>query len=114
MRNDSSVAYGLLAPGALYLAIVFLIPIVYMVFTSLQIGGLLSGGFRFTWHFANYVDAFTLYGSIYLRSIVYARIVTLLALLLAYPVAYWIAFYGGQAEVTCSCSCSCCRSSCRS
>ncbi len=83
-----------MAPGALYLAIFFLIPIGYMFYTSLQSGFI--GDFHFNWHFANYADAIKLHGNIYVRSLVYAGIVTLLALMLAYPVAYWIAFYGGR------------------
>jgi spermidine/putrescine transport system permease protein len=86
--------YELLAPGGLYLAIFFLIPIFYMFYTSLQSGFI--GDFRFNWHFANYSDAISQYRGIYLRSLYYAGIVTVLALVLAYPVAYWIAFYGGK------------------
>ena len=82
-----------------------------MFYTSLQSGYI--GDFRFNWHFANYSNAIQLHGSIYLRSIKYAGIVTFLALVLAYPVAYWIAFYGGSGSRS-SCSCCCCRSSCRS
>jgi len=84
----------LLAPGAIYLAIFFLIPIAYMFYTSLQSGFI--GDFHFNWHFANYSNALKQYGYIYVRSLTYAGIVTVLALLLAYPVAYWIAFYGGR------------------
>jgi spermidine/putrescine transport system permease protein len=65
-----------------------------MFYTSLQSGFI--GDFRFNWHFANYRDAITLHSNIYVRSLVYAGIVTVLALVLAYPVAYWIAFYGGR------------------
>ncbi len=83
-----------MAPAALYLAIFFLIPIFYMFYTSLQSGFI--GDFHFNWHFANYADAIKLHGDIYVRSLIYAGIVTLLALVLAYPVAYWIAFYGGR------------------
>jgi spermidine/putrescine transport system permease protein len=83
-----------LAPGGIYLAIFFLIPIFYMFYTSLQSGFI--GDFHFNWHFANYADAIRLHGDIYVRSLIYAGIVTLLALVLAYPVAYWIAFYGGR------------------
>lgn len=83
-----------MAPGALYLAVFFLIPIGYMFYTSLQSGFI--GDFRFTWRFANYADAIRIHGDIYVRSIYYAGMVTILALVLAYPVAYWIAFYGGR------------------
>ncbi|MGZ6545113.1 MAG: ABC transporter permease [Actinomycetota bacterium] len=65
-----------------------------MFYTSLQSGFI--GDFHFNWHFANYSNAIQQYGYIYVRSMVYAGIVTVLALLLAYPVAYWIAFYGGR------------------
>ena len=65
-----------------------------MFYTSLQSGFI--GDFHFNWHFANYADAIRLHGDIYVRSLVYAGIVTALALVLAYPVAYWIAFYGGR------------------
>jgi spermidine/putrescine transport system permease protein len=65
-----------------------------MFYTSLQSGFI--GDFRFNWHFANYPNAIDQYGYIYVRSLIYAGIVTVLALVLAYPVAYWIAFYGGR------------------
>jgi spermidine/putrescine transport system permease protein len=65
-----------------------------MFYTSLQSGFI--GDFHFNWHFANYSDGIKQYHGIYIRSLYYAGIVTLLALLLAYPVAYWIAFYGGK------------------
>jgi spermidine/putrescine transport system permease protein len=90
------VPYGLLGPAALYLAIFFLLPLGLMIYTSLQSGGLLSGGLSFTWEFQNYVDVLTGYQTQFLRSIVYSIIVTFVALLLAYPMTYWIAFYGGR------------------
>jgi spermidine/putrescine transport system permease protein len=65
-----------------------------MFYTSLQSGFI--GDFRFNWHFANYSSAINLHGNVYVRSLVYAGTVTILALVLAYPVAYWIAFYGGR------------------
>ena len=65
-----------------------------MFYTSLQSGFI--GDFHFNWHFANYSDAIKLHGGIYVRSLYYAGLVTVLALVLAYPVAYWIAFYGGK------------------
>jgi spermidine/putrescine transport system permease protein len=88
--------YYLLSPGGAYLAIFFLLPLGLMVYTSLQSGGVLSGGFRFTWAWGNYGDAFTSYPTQFVRSIVYSLIVTFAALLLAFPMTYWIAFYGGR------------------
>ena len=90
------VPYFLLTPGGLYLAIFFLIPLGIMVYTSLQSGGLLAGGFSFTWEFGNYADVLSQYERQFIRSIQYSAIVTAVALILAYPLAYWIAFYGGK------------------
>ena len=67
-----------------------------MLYTSLESGGLLSGGFRFSWAFDNYTDVLGQYQVQFVRSIVYSIIVTIAALLLAYPMTYWIAFYGGK------------------
>jgi len=88
--------YYLLSPGGLYLVIFFLLPLGLMIYTSLQSGGVLSGGFTFTWEFKNYSDVLSGYEVQFIRSIVYSLIVTFAALLLAYPMAYWIAFYGGK------------------
>jgi spermidine/putrescine transport system permease protein len=85
-----------LAPGALFLLVFFLIPLGLMLYTSLESGGLLSGGFRFSWAFENYTDVLGQYQVQFVRSIVYSIIVTIAALLLAYPMTYWIAFYAGK------------------
>ncbi|MGZ8603779.1 MAG: ABC transporter permease [Actinomycetota bacterium] len=90
------IPYYLLAPGGLYLTIFFLLPLGLMIYTSLQSGGVLSGGFTFTWEFQNYADVLGSYESQFIRSIVYSLIVTFAALLLAYPMTYWIAFYAGR------------------
>jgi spermidine/putrescine transport system permease protein len=95
MRRKA-VPYGLLSPGGAYLFVFFLLPLVLMMYTSLQSGGLLSGGFRFTWDWANYSNVLTSYQTQFVRSIAYSLIVTFVALLLAYPMTYWIAFYGGK------------------
>jgi spermidine/putrescine transport system permease protein len=90
------VPYFLLTPGGLYLAVFFLIPLAIMVYTSLQSGGLLAGGFSFTWEFGNYGEVLAQYERQFIRSIQYSAIVTVVALVLAYPMTYWIAFYGGK------------------
>ena len=90
------VPYFLLTPGGLYLSVFFLIPLAIMVYTSLQSGGLLAGGFSFTWELGNYGDVLSQYERQFIRSIQYSAIVTAVALILAYPLAYWIAFYGGK------------------
>ncbi|HET9249880.1 MAG TPA: ABC transporter permease [Actinomycetota bacterium] len=90
------VPYYLLTPGGLFLLVFFLIPLGLMLYTSLESGGLLSGGFHFTWAFENYTDVLSQYQVQFVRSIVYSVIVTIAAMLLAYPMTYWIAFYGGK------------------
>jgi len=94
------VAYGILAPGGIYLLIAFIVPLILVVYTSLQTGGLLSGGYTFTWAFDNYVEAFSSSKVFILRAVVYAGLATLFSILLAYPMAYWIAFYAGRWKST--------------
>ena len=86
--------YYLLAPGGLYLAVFLILPLLLLVYTSLQSGGAFSGDFAFTWDFANYTEQVTEYQEQFLRSVVFAGLTTAAALLLAYPMTYWIAFYG--------------------
>jgi spermidine/putrescine transport system permease protein len=88
--------YALLAPAGVYLFVFFILPLGLMLYTSLQSGGLLSGGFGFSWEFGNYTDVLGQYQRQFVRSIQYSLIVTVVALLLAYPMTYWIAFYGGR------------------
>jgi spermidine/putrescine transport system permease protein len=90
------VPYLLLAPGGFWVLLFFLIPMVLLAFTSLKSGGILSGGFKFTWEFSNYSYAIKSYSTQFIRSIEYSVLVTIAALLLAYPMTYWIAFYGGK------------------
>jgi spermidine/putrescine transport system permease protein len=86
-------------PGGLWLAIFFVVPILVMLSLSLQSGNA-EEGFRFTWQWSNYADAWEFYSTQFIRSILYALIVTTLCLILAYPMAYWIAFYGGARKST--------------
>ena len=96
-RRAGKVAapYVLLAPGGLWLLLLFIVPMVAMASLSLQQGSSLEG-YRLTWHFATYGDATSTYGIYLVRSLRNGAIVTAVALLLAYPIAYWIAFYGGR------------------
>jgi spermidine/putrescine transport system permease protein len=95
VRNRSLTPYLLLAPGLIWLAIFFLIPLGFLGYQSLQSGSF-DFGYQFTWEFSNYWDAITNYKTQLIRSFVYAGLATLLALLISYPLAYWIAFRGGQ------------------
>jgi spermidine/putrescine transport system permease protein len=99
-RRKRGVAYGLLTPGAFYLLLAFILPLIFIIYTSLKSGGLLSGGYSFTWEFSNYTEGFTTYRTQFVRSIIYAGVATGICLLLAYPMAYWIAFYAGRWKST--------------
>jgi spermidine/putrescine transport system permease protein len=90
------VAYYLLAPAGLWLLLFLVVPLLILVYTSLQSGGLFSGGFHFSWAFSNYTEGIGQYSKFFIRAIEYSAIVTIVALLLAYPMTYWIAFYGGK------------------
>src|SRR5919109_5330791 len=93
-RHRGLIPYLLLAPGLVYLGIFFLVPMYYLGRTSLERG--LFPTFAFEWAWSNFEDAFTLYHEQFVRSLEYAGIATLIALVISYPLAYWIAFRGGQ------------------
>ena len=93
------VPYLVGLPGGLWLVLFFVVPLLVMFSLSLQSGNA-EEGFRFTWQWSNYADAWEFYPTQFIRSIVYALIVTALCLVLAYPMAYWIAFYGGARKST--------------
>ncbi|HEX5469689.1 MAG TPA: ABC transporter permease [Gaiellaceae bacterium] len=87
--------YLLLLPGLIWLALFFVVPMYYLGKTSLDSGDVFSG-YTFTWAWDNYKDAFTLYRGHFIRSLEYAGLATVIALLISYPLAYWIAFRGGR------------------
>jgi spermidine/putrescine transport system permease protein len=85
----------LLLPGLLWLAVFFVVPLLTLVSTSLQTGSL-GDGYRLTWTWSTYTDAWSTYGDNLVRSFAYAGIATVLALLIGYPLAYAIAFKAGR------------------
>ena len=92
-RHKGTTPYLLLAPGVLWLAIFFLIPLVFLGYESLQSG--LFPNFEFTWQFSNFSDGIRDYHEQLVRSFLYAGIATVACLVLAYPLVYWIAFRAG-------------------
>ena len=92
-RHPGLTPYLLLAPGLLWLAIFFLVPLGFLGYQSLQSG--IFPSFEFTWEFSNFTDAFSDYRTQLGRSFLYAGIATTVSLLLAYPLVYWIAFRSG-------------------
>ena len=89
-----AVPYFLLAPGAAWLLLFFVVPLYYMAELSLNSG--VVGQLEFSWNWDNYSEALSLYDAQFIRSFVYAGIATLVALVLAYPLAYTIAFKAGR------------------
>src|SRR5437764_8338374 len=94
-RHRGLTPYLLLAPGILWLAAFFVVPLGYLAYQSLQSGNI-DFGYAFTWAWGNYWHAVRDYRSQFLRSLEYAGIATALSLVVSYPVAYWIAFRGGR------------------
>jgi spermidine/putrescine transport system permease protein len=89
-----TVPYALLAPGAAWLIVFFVIPLYYMGKLSLESG--VIGNLEFSWQWSNYRDALDLYQTQFVRSFLYAGTATAIALLIAYPLAYTIAFKAGR------------------
>jgi spermidine/putrescine transport system permease protein len=94
-RHRNLTPYLLLGPGLLYLAIFFVVPLGFLAYQSLESGNF-DVGYSFTWAWGNYWDAIQNYRGHFIRSLEYAGIATILALVFAYPLAYWIAFRGGR------------------
>lgn len=92
VRRRSPIALFLLLPGALYLALFFLVPLVSLILTSFQapreFGDIGQYDYAFKWE--NYVTAVQTYWPHILRSFGYAAVATVLALLFSYPLAYFI------------------------
>ena len=94
-RHRTLVPYLLLAPGLAFLVLFFLVPTYYLANTSLQSGSL-DVGYAFTWAWHNYSEGFSAYHEQFVRSLEYATVATVAALLISYPLVYWIAFRGGR------------------
>jgi spermidine/putrescine transport system permease protein len=94
-RHRWLTPYLLLVPGLAWLAVFFVVPLGFLAYQSLQ-SGTIDFGYAFTWAWGNYWDAITTYHAHFVRSLEYAGLATLIALLVGYPLAYWIAFRGGR------------------
>lgn len=96
-QRSSKTGYLLLFPGLAWLGVFFAIPFVTLFMTSLQqpVAGK-AGAYTPGLEFGNYVEAFSEYWPLFLRSFLYAGIATILALCIAYPLAYFIAFRAGR------------------
>ena len=90
------VPYGLLLPGTLWLLLFFAVPMYFMGEMALRSGSLDTGGFAFSWEWANFGDALSSSDEQIVRSFVYAGLATVIALVIAYPLAYAIAVRAGR------------------
>jgi spermidine/putrescine transport system permease protein len=96
-RGRSRTGYLLILPGALWLALFFVIPFYSLVSASLyDPSGSVLTGYEMTWHVANFADAIGQYHEQILRSLLYAGIATITCLVIGYVLAYAIAFKAGR------------------
>ncbi|MBA4247745.1 MAG: ABC transporter permease [Microbacterium sp.] len=92
VRKRSPIALLLLLPGMFYLILFFVTPFFSLIITSLQEPDpLLFGEFNNAFNWQNYVIVIETYWEQGLRSIGFAALATLFALLIGYPLAYFIA-----------------------
>ena len=85
-----------LIPGAAWLLLLFLVPLVFVLALSFGYVDDLGRAVYAT-DFDNYADAFDpTYLPVLLRSVGFALATTVLCLLIGYPVAYYIARFGGK------------------
>ena len=91
----SLIPWLFLGPGLLYLLVLYDVPLLNQVNVSLQTGDP-EAWYRFTGHFATYLDVFREFDAQFLRSLLYAGVATVLDLLIAFPLAYFAAFKAGR------------------
>lgn len=97
-RGRRRTPYLLLAPGMLWLAVFFGLPLLFVAATSLYepapSGAI--GDYVPAFDIANYAEALSEYRPQFIRSFLYAGIATVAAFLIGYPLAYAIAFKVGR------------------
>jgi spermidine/putrescine transport system permease protein len=89
------VPYGLLFPGAVWLALFFVVPMYFMGELALR-SGTFTTGFQPAFEISNFSDALSGNTDQFVRSFIYAGVATIIALLIAYPLAYAIALKAGR------------------
>jgi spermidine/putrescine transport system permease protein len=90
-RKRSWVALVLLLPGLLYLVLFFVVPLVSLVITSLEVPSPTTFGvYNTAFNWQTYGIVVSEYGTQILRSFFYALLATVFALLFSYPLAYFI------------------------
>ncbi len=84
------IPYWLLGPGAIWLALFFVVPMYFMGELALR-SGTFTEGFTFSWEWANFPNALEGRAELIVRTFFYSGAATVFALLIAYPLAYAIA-----------------------
>ncbi len=96
-RGRGWVPYLLLLPGALWLLVFFVVPLIQLFTVSLQSQFPGYPGYYYRdLNFGNYVTAITEFAPQFGRSFVFAGLATFFAFCLAYPLAYAMAFKAGR------------------
>jgi spermidine/putrescine transport system permease protein len=96
-RGRTWVPYLLLLPGALWLLVFFVVPLVQLFSVSLQSEFPGYPGYYYRdLNFGNYATALTEFAPQFARSFVFAGLATFFAFCLAYPLAYAMAFKAGR------------------
>jgi len=94
-RHGGLIPYLFLVPGGLWLLVFFVLPMLTMASVALQ-EGTLGTGYRFTFNLGVFPEVIGRYDDQFLRSLLYALVVTGLTMAIGYPMAYTIAFRGGR------------------
>ena len=94
--NASRFWNWFVAPGAIWIALLFAVPLFLVLALSFgHVDDFGRGVYGF--EFSNYQDVFdSTYIPVLVRSVTYALITVILCLLIGYPVAYFIARFGGK------------------
>ncbi|MGW9192906.1 ABC transporter permease [Micromonospora chersina] len=96
-RRIRLLPYLLLLPGAAWLLVFFVLPLLQLAAASLyDPSGSLSTGYAMTGEVGNYWVALQAYWPQFARSFLYSAIALVLALLMGYPLAYAIAQKAGR------------------
>src|SRR4030095_1991593 len=93
-HRRSLAPYALLTPGTAGLVAFFVVPMFFL--GKMALSSRPFSLFSFDWAWSNFSDAVSLYKTQFVRSLQYAGVATLIALVISYPLAYWIAFRGGR------------------
>ena len=99
-RLERARSAALVVPGAAWLVLFFVVPLVFIFIVSLGHRDALDRISLADPSLDNYARAFDpIFLPTFLNSIKFATITTVLSLAIGYPIAYWISRYGGRHKV---------------